>query len=79
MYYFKKIVLEHNHTLTSTHGIVKKINDDPEMIDMIDVMHKAKLSYMKVMNVLRESVGGSENLNISEHDSFSTLVAMGIL
>lgn len=66
--------------LTSTHGIVKKMTsrkiNDPEMID---VMHKAKLSHMKVMNVLRESVGGSENLNISEHNNFSTLMAMGIL
>jgi hypothetical protein len=66
--------------LTSTHGIVKKMMshkiNDPEMID---VMHKAKLSHMNVMNVLREFVGGSENLNISEHNNFSTLVAMGIL
>lgn len=69
--------------LTRTYGIVKKMTshkiNDPEMIEMIDAMNKAKLSHMKVMNVLRESVGGSENLNISERDSFSTLVATRIL
>lgn len=44
-----------------------KINE-LEMIKMIDVMHRVKLPHVKVMNVLWESVGFSENLNISECD-----------
>ena len=41
---------------------------EPAVDDMINVMHKARVSHVKVMNVLKESVGGSENLNITERD-----------
>jgi hypothetical protein len=36
--------------------------------DMIDTMHKARVSHVKVMHVLDESVGGPQNLSITERD-----------
>jgi hypothetical protein len=36
--------------------------------DMINIMHKARVNYVKVMHVLHESVGGPQNLSIVEHD-----------
>jgi hypothetical protein len=35
---------------------------------MINIMHKARVNYVKVMHVLHESVGGPQNLSIVEHD-----------
>jgi hypothetical protein len=36
--------------------------------DMIDTMHKARVSHVKVMHVLHKSVGGTQNLSIMERD-----------
>jgi hypothetical protein len=36
--------------------------------DMIDTMHKARVSHVKVMHVLHKSVGGTQNLSITERD-----------
>jgi predicted transcriptional regulator len=36
--------------------------------DMINTMHKARVSHVKVMHVLHKSIGGSQNLSITEHD-----------
>jgi hypothetical protein len=36
--------------------------------DMIDIMHKARVSHIKVMHALHESVGGPQNLSITERD-----------
>jgi hypothetical protein len=36
--------------------------------DMINIMHKARVSHVKVMHVLQEFVGGPQNLNITKHD-----------
>jgi hypothetical protein len=36
--------------------------------DMINTMHKARVSHVKVMHILHESVGGPQNLNITECD-----------
>jgi hypothetical protein len=36
--------------------------------DMINTMHKARVSHIKVMHVLHESVGGPQNLSIMERD-----------
>ena len=41
---------------------------EPVMDDMINIMQKAKIGHVNVMNVLRQSVGGSENLNLTERD-----------
>jgi hypothetical protein len=41
---------------------------EPAMDDMINVMQKAKLKHVSVMKVLRESVGGQENMDITERD-----------
>jgi hypothetical protein len=70
--FFRNIVLEHNHVLTQSPSAVKqmrahKLKDTP-MDDMIDAMHRANIRHVNVMNVLRDSVGGSENLNMTERD-----------
>jgi hypothetical protein len=36
--------------------------------DMIDTMHNARVSHVKVMHVLHECVGGPQNLSITERD-----------
>jgi hypothetical protein len=36
--------------------------------DMINIMHKVRVSHVKVMHVLQEFVGGPQNLNITKHD-----------
>jgi hypothetical protein len=36
--------------------------------DMINIMHMARVCHMKVIHVLKDSVGGSKNLNIMERD-----------
>jgi hypothetical protein len=36
--------------------------------EMIDTMHKARVNHVKVMHVLDESVGGLQNLSITERD-----------
>jgi hypothetical protein len=36
--------------------------------DMINTMHKARVSHVKVMHVLHESVGGPRNLSIMKRD-----------
>jgi hypothetical protein len=38
------------------------------MDDMINIMHKARVSHVKVMYVLQEFIGGPQNLNITERD-----------
>jgi hypothetical protein len=38
------------------------------MDDKINIMYKARVSHIKVMHVLNESIGGSQNLSIMEHD-----------
>jgi hypothetical protein len=35
---------------------------------MINTMHKARVSHIKVMHVLHESVGGPQNLSITKCD-----------
>jgi hypothetical protein len=35
---------------------------------MVNIMHKARVSHVKVMHVLHESVGGLQNLSITERD-----------
>jgi hypothetical protein len=36
--------------------------------DMVNVMHKARVGHVKVMHILHESVGGPQNLSITECD-----------
>jgi hypothetical protein len=36
--------------------------------DMINIMYKARVNHVKVMHVLHESVGGPQNLSITERD-----------
>jgi hypothetical protein len=35
---------------------------------MINTLHKGRVNHVKVMHVLKDSIGGSENLNITEYD-----------
>jgi hypothetical protein len=37
--------------------------------DMVNIMHKARVMYVRVMHILHESVGGPQNLSITEHDA----------
>jgi hypothetical protein len=36
--------------------------------DMINIMYKARVNHVKVMHVLNKSIGGSQNLSITERD-----------
>ena len=59
-YYFKKIRLEHNYMLYRSPSMTKQMSGhklkEATVDDMINVMHKARVSHVKVMNVLKESV-----------------------
>jgi hypothetical protein len=35
---------------------------------MVNIMHKSRVSHVKVIHVLHESVGGPQNLSITERD-----------
>jgi hypothetical protein len=49
----KKIILEHNHTLAKSPSMIKQMGahkmKEAIVDDMIDTMHKAKVSHVKVM------------------------------
>ena len=70
--FFKKIVLEHNHVLTESPSITKHMKahklKDKVMDEFVDVMHRARVKHVNVMNILRESVGGSKKLPFTERD-----------
>jgi hypothetical protein len=67
-----KIILEHNHILAKSPSMTKQMGahkmKEATVDDMIDTIHKARVSHVKVMHVLRESVGGPQNLSITECD-----------
>jgi hypothetical protein len=71
-YYYKKIILEHNHTLAKSPSMTKQMGaqnmKEATMDDMIDTMHKVRVNHVKVMHILHESVGGLQNLSIMERD-----------
>jgi undecaprenyl pyrophosphate synthase len=71
-YYYKKIILEHNHTLAKSPSMTKQMGahkmKEATVNDMIDTMHKARVGHVKVMHVLHENVGGPQNLSIMERD-----------
>lgn len=63
--YFTKIVLEHNHVLTRSPTMTKHMRShklrEAGICEMIDSMHRAKISHVNVM-------GGASNLTITEVD-----------
>jgi hypothetical protein len=69
-YYYKKIVLEHNHSLARTTSMTKQMSGhkmkEAAVDDMINIMHKVRVNHVKVTHVLHESVGGPQNLSITE-------------
>jgi hypothetical protein len=69
-YYYKKIVLEHNHILVRSPSMTKQMSGHKmkeTVVDgMVNIMHKARVSHIKVMHVLHDSVGGPQNLSITE-------------
>lgn len=70
--FFQKIILEHNHILTHSPKMVKRMrahkSKDPAFQEMVDVLLKSKVKHVEVMNVLNRTVGGNENLNMTERD-----------
>jgi hypothetical protein len=68
----KKIILEHDHTLAKSPRMTKQMGGhkmkEAEVDDMINTMHKARVSHVKVMHVLCKSIGGPQNLSITERD-----------
>lgn len=65
-------MLEHNHILTASPNTTRQMVGhklkDPIFDDMIDNMHRAKVKHVNVMKILRETVGGQENMTMSERD-----------
>ncbi|GJN40204.1 hypothetical protein PR202_gb29385 [Eleusine coracana subsp. coracana] len=70
--HFKRIVLEHNHIFTCSPRMVKSMrahkNKDPALTTMIDMLLNNKIRHVKVMSILRKTVGGCESLNVTEKD-----------
>jgi undecaprenyl pyrophosphate synthase len=68
----QKIILEHNHTLARSPSMTKQMSGhkmkEAAVDDMVNIMHKARVSHIKVIHVLHESVGGPQNLSIMEYD-----------
>jgi hypothetical protein len=71
-YYYKKIILEYNHTRVKSPSMTKQMSaykmKEVVVDDMIDIMYKARVSHIKVMHALHESVGGPQKLSIMERD-----------
>jgi hypothetical protein len=69
-YYYKKIILEQNHTLAKSPSMTKQMGahkmKEAVVDDMIDTMHKVRVSHVNVMHVLHESIGDPQNLSIME-------------
>jgi hypothetical protein len=68
----QKIVLEHNYTLARSPSMTRQMSGqkmkEAAVDDMVNIMHKGRGSHVKVMHVLHESVGGPQNLSITERD-----------
>jgi phage terminase large subunit-like protein len=71
-YYFKKIQLVHNHVLGHSPSQTKHMTShklkEPGMGEMIDNMHRAGVKHVNIMKVMRETVGGQQNMNMTERD-----------
>jgi hypothetical protein len=65
-------MLEHNHSLARSPSMTKQMSGhkmkEATLDDMINIMPKARVNHIKVMHVLHESIGGPQNLSITEHD-----------
>jgi hypothetical protein len=65
-------MLEHNHSLARSPSMTKQMSGhkmkEATLDDMINIMPKARVNHIKVMHVLHESIGGPQNLSITERD-----------
>jgi hypothetical protein len=65
-------MLEHNHSLARSPSMTKQMSGhkmkEAAVDDMITIMHKVRVDHVKVMHVLHESIGGPQNLRITECD-----------
>jgi hypothetical protein len=54
--------IEHNHKHAKSPSMTKQMSGhemkEAVVDDMVNIMHKARVSHVKVMHVLHESVGG---------------------
>lgn len=71
-FFFTRIVLDHNHKVTPSPRMTKRMQAhkgmDEGTMEMVDLMHASHVPHTNVMNMLRKAVGGSENLNLTERD-----------
>jgi hypothetical protein len=71
-YYYKRIILDHNYKLARSPSMTKQMSGykmkDVVVDVMVNIMHKARVSHVKVIHVLHESVGGPQNLSVTECD-----------
>ena len=77
------ILLNHNHKLNPDPKMTKRMRShkgvDPATMGMVDVMQASRVPHANVMSVLRKTVGGSENLNLTERDIQNRYVLEKIL
>ncbi|KAL6880616.1 hypothetical protein ACP4OV_012181 [Aristida adscensionis] len=70
--FFKRIVLEHNHPLNASKKRTRHMRShkekDPSLWEYVDELHAAKVPPNATMTLLKEAVGGTDNLNITEQD-----------
>ncbi|KAL6912118.1 hypothetical protein ACP4OV_000923 [Aristida adscensionis] len=70
--FFKRIVLEHNHPLKASKKRTRHMRShkdkDPSLWEYVDELHAAKVPPNATMTLLKEAVGGTDNLNITEQD-----------
>jgi hypothetical protein len=65
-------MLEHNHSLARSPSMTKQMSahkmKEAAVDDMVNIMHKTRVSHIKVIHILHESVGCPQNLSIMERD-----------
>ena len=70
--FFNRIVLEHNHKLTHSPRMTKHMRiqkqHDPGLLNLMDIMHISKVKQNSIMSMLKNSIGGSKNLNLTKRD-----------
>jgi FAR1 DNA-binding domain len=70
--FFKRIVLEHNHPLIAgnkgTRHMRSHKDNDPSLWEYVDELHAAKVRPNATMTLLKDAVGGTDNLKITEQD-----------
>lgn len=71
-WFFERLRLEHNHPLypspATTQYLRSQKNKDPEIMEIVDQMHRCDATHNTTVNVLSELYGGRQNFTFTEMD-----------